>query len=89
MRITFLVYLVVHTNHFLWDPEEDVESLELNVAKRQRDKEEGPYHSFLASEVFPSWMRSNWAGRTSGGKPQERGQPGLDGRLGSGMWLVL
>lgn len=64
-HITFLVYLVVHTNHFLWDPEEDVESLELNVAKRQRDKEEGPYHSFLASEdpgVFPSWMHSNWAG---------------------------
>lgn len=39
-HVTFLVYLFIHTNHFLQGLEEDVESMELNVAKSKRDKEE-------------------------------------------------
>lgn len=36
--ITFLVFLLIHTNHFLQGLEEDSESVELNVAKSRARK---------------------------------------------------
>lgn len=41
-HITFLVSLVIRTNHFLQGLEEDAESMELSVAK-SRGAEEGQY----------------------------------------------
>lgn len=90
-HITFLVYLFIHTNHFLQGLEEDAESMELNVAKSRGTKRRGNTTALIGlgdPGVFLSWMHSGWAGLW-GGKPQQQGQLGLEGRLGSGMWLIL
>lgn len=59
--------------------------------KARGTKRRGNSTASIGSEdpgVFLGEIRSGWAGLW-GGKPPKQGQLGLDGKLGSGMWLIL